>query len=134
MTTFKYKKEGLGILGESTPRPIATVFLQNASGGWYKFHPYIDSGADITLLPYHIGIAIGLDPKKFKTQTLGGVGGSSKVIYTRVKMRIGSKELLVRVAWAQVEGIPPLLGRADIFSEFKITFDEKKGEITFEEN
>lgn len=134
MIRFKYRKENIGILGKSTPRPVAQVYLQADSGRWHMFQPYIDSGADTTLLPYYVGKAIGLNEKDFKVSTLGGVAGETKVIYTKVKMKIGEKEFGARVAWSMENGVPLLLGRADIFNKFKITFDEKKEEIIFEEN
>lgn len=32
-----------------------------------------------------------------------------------------------------MEGVPMLMGRMDIFDEFRITFDERKGWVDFEE-
>ena len=49
MIVFKYKKEMSGV-----KRPLADVFLKTVSGYWIEFHPYIDSGADVTLIPYSL--------------------------------------------------------------------------------
>lgn len=132
MVTFKYKKEGLGgIFGKVTLRPVATVYLQAKDGKWYTFQPYIDSGADLTLLTKSMGELIGLTSQNKKVDHLGGVGTGVPVIYTKIHMKIDDKEFDARVAWAQIHDVPPLLGRADIFNKFKITFDEAKEEITF---
>ena len=37
-----------------------------------------------------------------------------------------------RIAWAMVEDVPPLLGRIDVFSKFRILFDEANEEIKFQ--
>ena len=37
------------------------------------------------------------------------------------------------MAWGLIEEVPPLLGRADIFDCFKITFLQKEEKIIFEE-
>jgi len=42
-----------------------------------------------------------------------------------VKMKIGDNVIEARIAWALEEGVPPLLGRADIFEKFHIKFREK---------
>lgn len=134
MIAFKYKKEKVGILGEATPRPVAIVNIKTSDGKWYRFQPYIDSGADITLLSQSTGKLIGLkeDGPDQKKSTLGGISGGIPVIYTTVTMSIDNHEFTAKVAWAQVPGVPPLLGRADVFEHFKITFKEKDGVIEFE--
>jgi len=48
-------------------------------------------------------------------------------------MKIGEKVLPILVAWALIEEVPPLLGRADVFDYFKITFLQKERKIIFEE-
>ncbi len=113
-------------------RPTATISLAKNNGDWYSFRSIIDSGADLTVIPFSIGKTLGMDEKRYKPRTLGGVGGGLKAIYVKLKMKIGEKDFDARVAWAQIDGIPTLLGRADVFDKFKITFDEKKEEIIFE--
>ncbi len=133
MVSFKYRTEKTGILGEKTIRPIATVFLKGKDGVWQKFEPYIDSGADVSLISLSTGALLGLNPDEGVKNNLGGISGGVPVIYTKVMMRIADLEFEARVAWAQIHGAPPLLGRADVFNKFNITFKEKSGEVTFEE-
>jgi hypothetical protein len=46
-------------------------------------------------------------------------------------MQIGSLKFKARVAWSQVEDVPPLLGRTDVFRKFSVTFKEKEGMTIF---
>jgi len=46
-------------------------------------------------------------------------------------MRVGSVEFRARVAWSQVEEVPLLLGRMDVFRRFDITFKDKTGVAVF---
>lgn len=134
MIIFRYKKELSGKKGEVIKRPIADVYLLSRSGVWIEFHPYIDSGADVTLLPLSLGKLIGLTIDEKKIEQIGGIRGSVPVIYSQEKTRIGDKQLSTRIAWALIEEVPPLLGRADIFDRFHVTFRQDRGTILFEES
>lgn len=126
MIIFKYKKELSGI-----KRPVADVFLMSKQGGWIEFHPYVDSGADITLIPLSLGKLMGFTRDDKKIEQIGGIRGSVPVIYSQIRMKIGGIEMNVNIAWALSEKVPPLLGRKDIFDKFHITFKQDKEEITF---
>ena len=53
MIVFSYKEEQL--VQGTILRPVAEVFLKTNSNKWIEFHPYIDSGADITMIPLSVG-------------------------------------------------------------------------------
>lgn len=127
MIIFKYKKELSGV-----KRPVADVFLKSKIGGWIEFHPYIDSGADITLIPLSLGKLIGLSKNQRKVEHIGGIKGSVPVIYHQVRIKIGGIEMKIKIAWTLIEEVPPLLGRKDIFDKFHITFKQDLEEIIFE--
>ena len=100
---------------------------------WIELRPYIDSGADITLIPLTFGRLLGLELKKEEIKHLHGVGGAGvPVVITEVDTRIGDAEFPVRVAWVLEDDLPPLLGRVDIFDRFTITFDQRKEIVIFE--
>lgn len=132
MIIFKYKSEPSKNLSKSILRPVADVFLAAHTEGWIEFHPYIDSGADVTLLPLSLGKLIGLKIDERKIEKIGGIRGSVPVIYHKVKLKIGGIELITKIAWALIEEVPPLLGRTDIFDCFHITFKQNLKTITFE--
>jgi hypothetical protein len=94
---------------------------------------YVDSGADITMIPLSVGRLIGLRrSKRDKLQRIFGVGRSSvPIIVKRVSMRLGSVDFTARIAWSQVEDVPLLLGRMDVFKEFDVTFKEREGLTSF---
>ncbi len=108
------------------------MYIKSLHGEWLPFVPYIDSGADITLIPFSLGIKLGFEPSKDIIDLHGVRGIGLPVEIRRVKMRIGDVELEPRVAWALIEEAPPLLGRLDIFDRFNITFKEREGKIIFE--
>jgi hypothetical protein len=120
---FPYRKEKSSTFGVMY-RPVAKVILENEFDQWL----YVDSGADITLLPLSVGDLVGLRRlKQDKLQRIMGVGKSSvPVIVKKTSMRIGSLAFRARVAWSQVEEVPPLLGRTDVFRKFSVTFKEKE--------
>ena len=49
-----------------------------------------------------------------------------------VKMRIGETVFDVGVAFADSDEVPRLLGRADVFKRFRVTFDEADLQTVFE--
>ena len=129
---FEYQTMKSHIFGDIR-RPIANVLIRADTGEYIEFHPFIDSGADMTLLPYSFGLMLGFSEKTGNIKELHGVRGIGlPVIIKRVKMTLGDIEIEPRVAWSLIEEVPPLLGRLDIFEKFEITFKEKEGEIIFE--
>lgn len=134
MIVFHYKREPARIPGHFVHRPVAEVYLKAISGKWIEFNPYIDSGADVTLIPLSLGKLLGLEIDKNKIEEIGGIRGSVPVIYIKAILKIGEKEILTQVAWSLIEEVPLLLGRTDIFDSFKVTFDQANGVIIFAES
>jgi len=131
MIIFRYREERSKILGKIR-RPVAEVKILSLKGKWVEFHPYIDSGADITLIPYTLGLYIGFKSPSQIVELYGAGSMGVPVEIRRVKMRIGNVDLEPRVAWALIEETPPLLGRSEIFDKFNITFKEEEGIVVFE--
>ncbi len=133
MIIFRYKKEFLDQHGNTIKRPIADIFIQSTNGEWIEFHPYIDSGADVTLIPLSLGKLLGFKINEKAIEHIGGIHGSVPVIYLMKTLQIGDKQLQAAVAWALVEEVPPLLGRRDVFDHFDVLFQQKKGVILLSE-
>ncbi len=131
MIIFKYKEEFTS-LKEKIRRPIAEVFLKTQSNSWIEFHPYIDSGADITMISLSLGKLLGLKINEDKIQRIGGIRGSVPIIYAHREMRIGEVVFDAKIAWSLIENVPLLLGRTDVFDIFKVTFEQYKKIIIFE--
>ena len=128
---FKYRQEKT-TAGQIIYRPIAKVTLSGPNNKKITEYMYIDSGADFTLIPYRLGLYIGLDRNQQNVKEIQGISGGIGVIYQNVTMSIGKISFPTRIAWAQIENIPLLLGRTDVFDNFRITFDQKKRNIIFE--
>lgn len=131
MTKFHYRKEPSIITG-TVLRPVADVILQ-VNNRTIEVVMYIDSGADITMIPLEVGKALGLKqtPNDEILEIRGVSGGGVPYILKRANIILNSKKLNIRLAWALIEEVPLLLGRMDIFPKFKITFDEKQKSIIF---
>ena len=131
MTIFRYKEEKMG-RGKKIRRPVADIFLKTQADNWIEFHPYIDSGADLTLIPLSLGKLLGFSADRRRVEQLGGISGSLPVIFEETIMRLGEEEFLIHLSWAQVENVPPLLGRTDIFDVFEVIFRQYEDKVIFE--
>ncbi len=125
---FPYIREKSGIFGVVS-RPVAKVIFQKKFPQWM----YVDTGADITLIPVSVGKLIGLHrTERDKLETIYGVGQSSvPIVVKRVSLRLGAVEFRARVAWSQIEDVPLLLGRIDVFPKFDVIFRERVGVTAF---
>lgn len=122
MPSFRYRKEYSKLFG-TVYRPVAEVYFKDAEGKDLISFMYVDSGADITLLPRELGENLDLTIEEEKIQEISGVGGGSiPVIIKTIEMRIGDYAMDARVAWSLEEGVPALLGRMDVFNETKVSF------------
>ena len=131
MIKFHYRKESSVISG-TVLRPVADVVLK-VNNRVVELAMYIDSGADITMIPLEVGKALGLKQRpKDEILEIRGVSGSGvPYILKRVNIILDGKKFRIRLAWALIEEVPLLLGRMDIFPKFKIIFDEKRESIVF---
>ena len=127
---FKYREERTRS-GEVIYRPVATVYLKGREG-WFQFDPYVDSGADTSLFAKGDCELLGLSLKKGKEQLIGGISGTLLRVYIhKIVMRIGEEEFGCEVGFADIEEIPRLLGRKEIFTRFYIGFNEEKRIVEF---
>jgi hypothetical protein len=87
----------------------------------------------MSLIPLSVGRLIGLTrTREDRLPRIFGVSRSSvSIIVKKISMRIGSSEFNARVAWSQVEEVPLLLGRMDVFPRFSVTFKERNQLTTF---
>lgn len=111
------------------PFALATLFHDGKS---QEVKMLIDSGADITLIRKSRGEDLGLAlPSQDEIQFLGGIAGSAPVVYRKIEMKIEDVTFLARVAWAQAEHVPSVLGRLDVFDKFDIEFKQSDRKILF---
>lgn len=90
----------------------------------------LDSGADLSLLPYSAGETIGLVLDIGTRSEVQGIGeGAVPYVLGEVDLQIGGIVLHARVGWALIEEVPFLLGRLDVFRELAIEFREFENKI-----
>ncbi len=122
MITFRYRKEYSKLFG-TVYRPVAEVYFKDVEGNDMISFMYVDSGADITLLPREFGENLGLIIEEEEIQDISGVGGGRiPVIIKTIEMRIGDHAINAMVAWSLEEEVPALLGRMDIFNDTRVSF------------
>ena len=130
MIEFDYKKEHLPS-GEIIFRPVAKVYLLKDKNEWIAEYFYIDSGADYTLIPYRMGRFLDLTKITSDVKEIGGIGGIIGARFAIAPMRIGTHQFHCTIAWAQIEQVPFLLSRTDVFEHFDITFQQRKKKTIF---
>ncbi len=115
MIEFSYRKEYSPVLGEIY-RPSAEVILKH-NDKIVLFYPYIDSGADITLIPRSLGEMLGLELTD-EIVELGGLGDNKvPVLIKKIEIKIGRYLIPIHVAWALIEEIPLLFLAEKTFSQ-----------------
>ena len=127
---FREEKSSLG----KVLRPAAEVILEK-NGFSVEMPMYIDSGADVSVIPLRLGRALGFKQEESDTicEIKGVSGACVPYIIKEVGLVLNEKKLKIRIAGALVEEVPMLMGRMDIFDKFRIIFDENNGWIDFEE-
>jgi len=110
---FPYQREGSSLFGEIY-RPIAELEVETQAG-WITLLAYIDSGADISILPASFLKAFGVVVEEEETKEVRGVGGAKvPVILKDVRMMIGELVFNAKIAIALVEDILYILGREGV--------------------
>ena len=130
MIRFKYERF-TSASGEIL-RPMANLALQ-ANRRKIEVSMCIDSGADISMIPFRLGRALGFQHKSSdKILEISGVsGGTVPYVIKKARLTMDSEAVSARVAWALIEEVPLLLGRLDVFPRFRIVFDERRELVTF---
>ena len=114
-------------------KPFALVTLINGEKS-REVTMLIDSGADVTLLSKSLGERMGLEPiKEDEIKYLGGIAGGVPVVYRTINLRIEDIKFPTRIAWAQIEDVPTVLGRVDVFDKFDIEFKQVDRKVVFKE-
>lgn len=119
---FSFRKERSDLFG-SIWRPVARVIVIHRRRRIPQLF-YVDSGADVTLIPKSVGDLLGLtlgSPQEIRE--IKGIGERGvPIVIRRLQLQVGSKVFPARVAWCLLEEVPLLLGRVDCFSLFTIAF------------
>lgn len=123
---FDFREEESRLFGKIL-RPVAAITLLHDKNELSESF-YVDSGADISIIPKSVGDFLGFAIEKADEITeIKGIGERGvPIIIKKVNMRIGEKQFETRIAWALIEEVPLLLGRTDVFNLFTICFEKNK--------
>ncbi len=95
-----------------------------------KIFALLDSGADISIIPYSAGEIIGLELNMTTRSEIQGIGeGSVPYVVSVVNLQIEDVEIPARIGWALIEEVPFILGRLDIFQNLGVEFREFENRI-----
>ena len=105
--------------------PFAELDLKSSQGRWYQFSLQVDTGAVISVLPRSAAQLIGIPPNSGELIDMAGVSAPARPYLLHcVAARIGdSGEFPMRIAFAEREDVPALLGRLDVLGRFQIDLD-----------
>ena len=128
---FPYQKESSALFGEIL-RPLIEFQIKTKIG-WIPVMGYLDSGADMTLLPLSFAKALGIKIEDEEVKEIKGIGDSAvSVIIKEIDMKISDVNLKANIGIALIEDVPYLLGRKDVFNKFRIIFEEYNERIILE--
>ena len=108
------------------PRIVVTldVFL-----GKQQYDFILDTGADITTLPYYMISMMKLDVSTLTESVSYGIGdGATKSWNTIIDMTIGKSSYRIPCSFVKNNGIPLLLGKEGVFDMLNIYLDNEKHE------
>jgi len=130
MIKFPYQKERSKLFGEIY-RPVIKFEIETKLG-WIPIIAYVDSGADVTLLPASFIKALEIKVEEEEIKEIRGIGDAKvPVIIKDVRMKIGNVIFNAKVAIALIEDVPYLLGRENVFDKFEICFKQKEKVVYF---
>ena len=120
-------------LREDLWEPIYPVDLQTNHGEIQDCEMLIDSGADISLIPFHTGSLLGLSRSDEEILSFAqGIGGEVSYLLRRICLAIDGQPVSTTVAWCQDEDIEDMIvGRQDVFDAFHIEFRQSERRIIF---
>lgn len=126
---FDFRKERSGIFGEIF-RPVVKLLLAHKHNIVPEIF-YVDSGADITLIPKSVGEILKFpNPSSSEIFDIMGIGEKGvPIVLRRVEILLNDFKIFTRIGWALTEDVPLLLGREDFFKYFNITFAKNKKTI-----
>lgn len=129
---FRYRYVDFPILGRIF-FPLITLGLKTIDKGVIDFEFIVDTGADLTTLPFFMGERLGLNLAKAQKSQSQGIGGFLLDIWiVKIPIFIQNSEFKIRASITKDNQTPFLLGRIDLLDKiFSWNFDSKLKRIIF---
>jgi hypothetical protein len=89
----------------------------------------LDSGATVNVLPYALGVQLGLDwDHETRSVELSGNLASVEARVVVLSAVVGSfAPVRLAFAWARTDAVPVILGQVNFFMEFDVCFFRSRG-------
>lgn len=120
--------QAAGTVGGTFLRPFVPITLTNLDRTTQTIG-LLDTGADVNVLPYHVGLALGAIWEN--QRVVAGLSGNLAryeargIILTAILGEF--EEVRLAFAWIRAETIPLILGQTNFFAEFDVCFFSSKG-------
>lgn len=112
--------------------PVAEIKFKDKDGDWLSFFLVVDSGATISAFPKSDAETFGINLSKTKQIFISGIGGEKiKGWQCEISARLNQKEIILPVAFLNIETAPRVLGRNGIFDKYILMFQEKRRRTVF---
>ena len=124
MAAFAWRRRPTRHFGEQWV-PFVDLNLRQANGAWQDFSLQIDTGALISVLRRSAAELLGVNLTSGDQVELGSIGGHPHRYFVhRLQAQIADlAPFTLRVAIAEVEAVPNLLGRIDVFDLLRLDFN-----------
>lgn len=112
--------------------PVVEVGFKNKEGEWFSLFLIIDSGATISALPKSDAEVLGIDFKSGKYMLISGIG-NEKLSGWQHNVDVHLKDTFLRlpIVFLDKEITPRILGRAGLFENFILVFQENQKRTGF---
>lgn len=126
--TFSYKQVGKKVL------PIIPVKIRH-NNKIIETEAYVDSGASISAFHTIFAELAGINFTQGEIVYPKGTAGHIKAYLVETTILIGEQEIACKVFFSNELGCKfNLLGMQGVFDKFKITFDNKRKKVIFEQH
>ena len=101
--------------------------------GWAIYNAFVDSGAGYSIFQSDVAEDLNLKLEGGKKEYVTVGDGSLIIVYIhQLEIQIGDEKFEAGIGFSKQLGIGfNIIGRKDIFEEFKICFDEKEKVVEF---
>ncbi len=113
---------------------VLVSFQKNRQGEDLQSILLIDSGATVSTLPASDAAALGYVLDEGERTLIRGFGSALEGFRHTLTCTVGNTVLQVPVVFVDYPGVPRILGRAGIFNQFTIVFEERKNRTGFLEH
>lgn len=127
--TFPYKERENKIIGKILRSLISLEIFSQTANDWEIIDEVVaDTGADITMLPRFLAEPLVEDITAGEYVEIKGIAPNAVLVafLHNLKMKINNKEFITKVAIADTNDVPPLLGRFQALDLFEACFNGKE--------